>query len=327
MPAASPPPPERPDVLLLRRSTVTGSWDFHVVGMENALLKLGVPGVHRLNARWKLAPAQALNRLGLARQYARLKRRRVLTCLGWGSAVWALPDGLIAETVPWISDCWAPDFPKWQRLLQRLKIRQAFFSARACAEHFRTAVAGLETHWLPEAADPAWFDPSRPLTARAIHLTEMGRRMRPFHNKVRKPLAEAGKVHAYTSQGPNAWRLGMTAEELRRGLADTAVLACFPKTLTHPQADPGVETVTLRYFEGMGSGCLIYGHAPDELVDLFGYNPVVEMDANDPVGQFFSLLDQLPSYQPLVDRNLQRLREVATFDVRARSWLDALRKD
>ena len=57
----------------------------------------------------------------------------------------------------------------------------------------------------------------------------------------------------------------------------------------------------------MLSGMLIVGHAPQELVDIVGYNPVIELDAQAPARQIAQLLAHIADYQPMVDRN----REVA----------------
>ena len=69
--------------------------------------------------------------------------------------------------------------------------------------------------------------------------------------------------------------------------------AIFPCSLTHPERSGPVETVTHRYFESMASKCLIIGHAPRELIDLFGYNPAIEMQANHEFKQLQALLDKI----------------------------------
>lgn len=48
---------------------------------------------------------------------------------------------------------------------------------------------------------------------------------------------------------------------------------------------------------------LIVGHAPQELVDIVGYNPVIELDCQSAVRQITDILCHIADYQPLVDRN------------------------
>jgi hypothetical protein len=94
--------------------------------------------------------------------------------------------------------------------------------------------------------------------------------------------------------------------------------------MTHPQRSGDVETVTHRYFESMAAGCIIIGHAPRELVDLFGYNPVIEADVSDPAAQLEAILREPGAHAGLVERNRKRMMEVGTWDVRIRTILELL---
>jgi hypothetical protein len=76
----------------------------------------------------------------------------------------------------------------------------------------------------------------------------------------------------------------------------------------------------------MASNCLIVGHAPQELIDLFGYNPVIEAQLENEFEQIESLLNNLDSYQSLVDRNYARLLEVGTWKSRVTTVLDFVRE-
>ena len=53
----------------------------------------------------------------------------------------------------------------------------------------------------------------------------------------------------------------------------------------------------------MVSTCLLVGHAPKEMVELFSYNPVVEIDMEDPVGQIREILENFSDYIPLIEKN------------------------
>ena len=45
-----------------------------------------------------------------------------------------------------------------------------------------------------------------------------------------------------------------------------------------PELAGDIETLTQRYWECMLSRIVMLGHAPQELIDLIGYNPVIEID-------------------------------------------------
>jgi hypothetical protein len=186
----------------------------------------------------------------------------------------------------------------------------------------RERVPGLDVVWMPEAIEPTLYSPDRPLAERSIDVIELGRRWATYHDKIRDHCAARGYVHRYEkTRGQLVFE---TREDFLRGLGDSKISVCFPSSLTHPERSGDVETMTLRYLESVASGCVIVGRCPAEMRDLFGYNPVVEADLGDPVGQIDQILQSLPSFEPLLDRNLQRLREVGTWDTRVGTMLELL---
>ncbi len=68
--------------------------------------------------------------------------------------------------------------------------------------------------------------------------------------------------------------------------------------------------------QSMFSKCLIVGHAPAEMIQLFGHNPLIEIDYCDPAGQILDLLDRLDDYQELIEKNYHVVREHHTWDSR-----------
>lgn len=83
---------------------------------------------------------------------------------------------------------------------------------------------------------------------------------------------------------------------------------------------------TQRYLEAIVSKSVIVGHSPEELNTLFGFNPVVKADMSDPAGQLDDILANIDAYRDLLDRNLQRLREVGTWETRVATILSLLRQ-
>ena len=47
--------------------------------------------------------------------------------------------------------------------------------------------------------------------------------------------------------------------------------------MTQPEVAGDIETLTQRYWECMFSRMVMVGHAPQELIDFIGYNPVIEL--------------------------------------------------
>lgn len=324
--------PERPvvprDLAVMWDDSPTTGLSLLQHGLQRALADLGVPVVRRWRLPGAYRAAQIAAKAGVSRPIvpaAWRERRRSITVLSWASGTRTFPDTLWREIVPWIFDCWGPQFEAWEALLKRHRARVAFFSARDAAAHFASVIPGLTAHWLPEACDPALFHPERPLASRSIHVLELGRKHAALHERIREPLARAGVTHRFAIDGTRT-PIFSTLDDTYRALGDTAIMACFPKTITHPSEAGGVETMTQRYLEAIGSGCVCYGRAPRELVDLFGFNPVVEMDEQDPAGQVMRLMEEIRrgEHQELVDLARARLPEVGTFGLRARQMVSAL---
>ncbi len=297
-------------------------WTLPPRDFASALGRAGVPLVHQQRSGVARALYRALARAGLLRPIS-ASRGVCIAPIAWANVGPAYPAAFRRELVPWIFDCWGPQFPAWERALRSQRCRLAFFSARAAADHFRNVIPGLDCRWLPEACDPARYSPGTPLHQRAIHVLELGRKHEPVHNAIRGPLEQAGKKHIYSLDGANTV-LFSGVEALYAGLGDTAVALCYPKTVTHPAAAGGVETLTQRYFEVMGSGALAVGVSPAELRDLFGFDPVIPIDMRDPAGQLLEILANLHAHQAHADRCRARLLEVGTFDSRARDLLRVL---
>ncbi len=79
----------------------------------------------------------------------------------------------------------------------------------------------------------------------------------------------------------------------------------------------------------MLSRIVMVGHAPKELVDLVGYNPVIEMDMEHDLEQVEQILSEIenPVYQEMVDRNRETALRMGSWDLRMRQvmeWLKGL---
>jgi hypothetical protein len=186
------------------------------------------------------------------------------------------------EVVVYGFDCWPAKYARWEAFFRRNRLKLAFFSARRSAEYFENRIPAMKSVWLPEAVDPEAYISSRGLEERSIDVLELGRRNEVFHQTISQHLEKSRRVHLYEKEKGQI--IFPTREALVKGLSDCKISVCFPSSMTHPERSGNVETVTYRYFESMASGCVILGKCPQELLDLFEYNPVIEADQHDPYG-------------------------------------------
>ena len=116
-----------------------------------------------------------------------------------------------------------------------------------------------------------------------------------------------------------------TNEQLVEAMGDAKVTIALPRSITHPKVAGDIETLTQRYWECMLSRIVMVGHAPKELVDLIGYNPVVEYNVNDNANGNLNehlmktikvVLEHIEDYQELVDKNRQTALEVGDWTSR-----------
>lgn len=108
-------------------------------------------------------------------------------------------------------------------------------------------------------------------------------------------------------------------------MANAQVTIAVPRSWTQPEVAGGIETLTQRYWESMLSRMVMVGHAPQELTDLIGYNPVVEMNREHPAEQICDILAHIEDYQPLVDRNREAALKHGDWKLRMREVMDFLR--
>jgi hypothetical protein len=282
-----------------------------------SLANLGVNKITCQTKHYQESIAKLLSKAGLNRHIADLDNRAYIVGLSWASETKLFPVTYYSEVIPWITDCWEPQFEQWKSIFSRHKIRHVFFSARDAALAFSDDLSPMKSHWLPEAVAPYRFDPSLPLSQRSIDVFEMGRVFSQYNSKI-TPVTANKYNHIYGK---------FITEDLATLLQTTKILVCFPKSVTHPEKSGAIETATARYFEGMAAGCLLVGHAPPELIDIFGYNPVIEIEKGNEAQQIQDLLFNIDNSQAIVNRNYQELMKCGTFEIRAQEMLKILNNE
>jgi hypothetical protein len=115
-----------------------------------------------------------------------------------------------------------------------------------------------------------------------------------------------------------------TNKQLYDAMGDAKVTITLPRSMTQPEIAGDIETLTQRYWECMLSRMVMLGHAPKELVELIGYNPVIELDTEHTAEQVQEILAHIEDYQSLVDKNRETAIRMGDWTVRMREvmkWL------
>jgi hypothetical protein len=288
--------------------------------MEQALATFQLPCVVSPSSARERLIGKVLARLRLVRPCFRSRQRAFLVPIMHIQEYRFFPRAYWSELIPICFDCWPGRWHEWEAMFRRQRVKLAFFTARDAMREFARRIPTMNCQWLPEATDPTTWIATKPIAERKIDVLELGRKHDSWHSQVTTGLRDAGKVHLYEA-APGKIVFASRAE-LIDGYANAKVSVCFPQSETHPERAAGVETATMRYFESMASKCLVVGKCPQELADDFGYNPVIEVDMQQPLLQLESILNHLPAYQPLIERNYQMVLEKANWQSRFRQALE-----
>lgn len=253
--------------------------------------------------------------------------RRALLVPGAGypdSFAW--PFGYANEIVPMLWDVWPRYWPRLISSLKRHHVQTLLCTSSQVCGYVAEKLPHIHAVHVPEGIDPAGYRDGGPLEERRTDILQIGRLMQPVHEAILQMRQSSPRLSYFYPEEPG--RLVFPDfPSLCEGLASSKIVICYPRCRTHPEMAGDVETLTQRYWECMLSGTLIVGHAPKELVDLLGYNPVIELETDEDIGNRFSqILDNISSYQELADKNLAAARENASWDTRMTRILQQLRQ-
>lgn len=206
------------------------------------------------------------------------------------------PDYLCYEIIPMFWDCWPRYFERVAGWMRRHRVRTAFFTSSQTAEKMNVLCPGINIFYLPEAIETNLYKAGKELEDRKYDYLEFGRCCN-YVDTASLP-EEVRVLSSRNEKGALA-----TREMLIDALADTKITICLPRSVNQPEIAEGIETLTQRYWECMLSRVIIIGRAPQELIDLIGYNPVVELEKERFADQVKEILGHLGDYQDLVDKN------------------------
>lgn len=230
------------------------------------------------------------------------------------------PDYARYEIIPMIWDCWPKYVEKVCKWFKRHRVRTAIFTSSQTAELMRSRFPDMNIFYCPEGIDTSLYIEGKPLKDRTIDLFEYGR----SNDKVLKGDFPESINHVCTKVNG---KYIFDNNQLIEALGDAKVTIALPRSITQPEIAGNIETLTQRYWECMLSRIVMVGKAPKELVDLIGYNPVIDMDFLDPNSQILEILDHIEDYQELVDKNRQTALEKGDWSLRIRDimeWLTSL---
>ena len=227
----------------------------------------------------------------------------------------AYPDYLFYEIIPVIWDCWAHVRDITSQFFERYFVRTAIFTSSPTAELFREKYPEMNILTITEGIDIDTYREGNRLVDRSIDLLEFGRDNHVFISPMN------GINHLKNKPGE---LLFQSNNDFVVALSNAKIAIAMPKLVTDPNYARGIETLTQRYWECMLSRTILLGHAPKELTDFVGYNPVVEIDMKHAEEQVKSILANVEDYQPLVDKNRETALKYGDWKLRIKQimrWL------
>ena len=248
----------------------------------------------------------------------------------------SFPDYARYEVVPMFWDCWPRYFEKTCRWLRKHGVRTAIFSSRQTAEMMQERFSGknmewqeINIIWCPEAVDDSVYQKGKLLKDRNIDLLEFGR----SNDKVFKVDQLESVIdnkncnlnHVCTKQNG---KFIYTNEQLYEAMGNAKVTIALPRSITQPEIAGDIETLTQRYWECMFSRMVMVGHAPQELIDFIGYNPVIELRDNISAEELIAdVIEHIEDYQALVDKNRETAERLGSWNVRMKWLMGELEED
>ena len=228
------------------------------------------------------------------------------------------PDYFKYEIIPLVWDCWPKFFEFTYNWFLKNRVQTAIFTSSQNAEMMKKILPHLNILFIPEGVNTQLYAKGKNLTDRKIDLLEFGRR----NDKVFNVKLPQDFNHLYSKNGN---QLFSSNNEFFQALADTKITINFPRCDTQPEIAGNIETLTQRYWECMLSRIVMIGRAPKELVDLIGYNPVIDIDKSYGEEQVLHILNHIEDYQPLVDKNYETAQNKADWSHRMKEVMNWLR--
>lgn len=271
------------------------------------------------NKKWPHILSVVFGRNWPSFHFRRKDRLIVLGCGRIESAAW--PNLLTSEIIPMMWDLWPDKIAPFCRFVRRHNIKTILCAASYTAIQLRELLPKVDIFWIPEGINVDAYPMGGLLKDRPIDMLSYGRQMNIVVDKLRI-LANDEKYDILFREGDA--HLFVTFNDLVKGLQSSKITICYPQSVTHPERAQDIETLTQRYWEAMLTGTLLVGHAPKELIEVCGYNPVIELGDN-PVTIVRDVLMHIKDYQELADKNRNCAEEKAGWDKRMPKIMEILK--
>ena len=207
-------------------------------------------------------------------------------------------------------DAWPGNHGEMERFIRLMKVKNVFFSSAQVARLFAQKNLSCRFHWLAEGITVTDYS-ARPYREKDIGVLSFGRKYDWLHEKIQEGLQRQHITYLYEQ------RRGEIIFKDRAGfidgLARSRISICIPSNVTHPERSGEISTMTVRYLQSMASKALVVGFMPEDMKDLFDYDPMITLDRNDPLGQITHILENYESYHPLIERNYNYIKEHHTW--------------
>ncbi len=232
----------------------------------------------------------------------------------------SIPYSFHSEIIPIVWDCWPSTWNKLFFALDNLKCKICFVTSKQVSEQINNKRPNLKCFYLAEGIDSSDYSKGLNLLNRELDVYELGRQMETYHAhlvNLNKNELLSGYYHNEYNQDGSLNKLAFdTYPELINNLPRFKVVISFPNCDTNPEYAGEIETLTQRYWESMLCRNVIVGRAPKELIDLIGYNPVVDIDWSDPEYQLIEILNNINLFQNLVDKNYDSAKKMSSWNSR-----------
>lgn len=224
--------------------------------------------------------------------------------MGIGGLVDLLQHKMAKKKALYLFDAWPDQYDQIEKTINRNKTNILFVSAKQSAEQLALRLKKCIVIWCPEACNVTYYR-FKSFSNRTIDILALGRKYETIHTKILESNLPLNYNYQYEKVQGKIIFPGR--DEFIEGLASSKILICYPKSVTHPASAGQVETMTNRYLQGMASKVLLVGSCPDEMKELFGYNPVINLDEFDPISQLSNIITNFEDYIPLIEKNYEKL--------------------
>lgn len=257
-----------------------------------------------------------------AYKFFRNKKKRqalIVTSRGEDLIYNAAPYFIKYEIIPMLWDVWPYCWNQLIAKLVALNVKTVLVTARSVAAMLHEKL-NINAIWIPEGIDLNLYKKGKELIKRDYDIYELGRQHPKYHQvlvQMYKKKMFVGYFHNEYGANGKIIKLAFNRNEnMIDAFSKVKIVINFPKVDTEPFLAGNVETLTQRYWEAMLSRCLMIGRAPKELIDLLGYNPVIEVDWDIPQKQLSHILSNISIYQELVNRNFKQAIKLASWEAR-----------